>query len=223
MARQASDLQLKKSPKQARSKATVDAICGAAARLMEEEGYAAVTTNRVAERAGVSVGSLYEYFPNKQSIVAAALAAALRDIVAEVGRSLHEALALPDQPRAGIDHWMRAIVGALEARAGLLRVALSEVPFLGEIPEARGLSQTLEQLVRKGRDKSAAVVRLYDPGSQRLAADQHGMDRHAADRPAPAGPPVARAAARRTGGDGAAATLPGTRAGAEGRSADMRE
>ena len=163
MARQASDLQLKKSPKQARSKATVDAICGAAARLMEEEGYAAVTTNRVAERAGVSVGSLYEYFPNKQSIVAAALAAALRDIVAEVGRSLHEALALPDQPRAGIDHWMRAIVGALEARAGLLRVALSEVPFLGEIPEARGLSQTLEQLVRKGRDKSAAVVRLYDP------------------------------------------------------------
>ncbi len=162
MARQATDLQLKKHPKQARSKATVDALCDAAARLMEEEGYAAVTTNRVAERAGVGVGSLYEYFPNKQSIVAATLAAALRDIVAEVGRSLHEALALPGQPRAGIDHWIRTIIAALEARASLLRVALSEVPFLGEIPEARGLSQTLEQIVRKGRDKSAAVVRLYD-------------------------------------------------------------
>ncbi|WP_207766038.1 TetR/AcrR family transcriptional regulator [Solimonas fluminis] len=154
---------MKKQPRQARSRATVEAICDAAARLMQDEGYAAVTTNRVAERAGVSVGSLYEYFPNKQSIVAATLGAALRDIVAGIGRSLHEALALPDQPRAGIDHWIRAIVAALESRAGLLRVALSEVPFLGEIPEARGLSQALEQIVRKGRDKSAGVVRLYDP------------------------------------------------------------
>lgn len=161
--RQTSDLELKKLPKQARSKATVEAICEASARLMEQEGYAAVTTNRVAELAGVSVGSLYEYFPNKQSIVAATLAGALREIVGEVGLSLHAALALPGQPRAGIEHWIRSIVAALEARAGLLRVALGEVPFFWDIPEARDLSQTLLQMVRKGRDKSAGVVRLYDP------------------------------------------------------------
>lgn len=160
---QSVDLKLKKQPRQERARATVDAIGMAAAQLLEQEGYEAVTTNRVAERAGVSVGSLYEYFPNKQSIVAIALGRALREIIDEIGRSLHDALALPEQPRGGIDHWIRAIVCALEKRAALLRVALSEVPFFQEIPEARDLPQTLQQIVRKGRDKSAAVVHLYDP------------------------------------------------------------
>ena len=161
---QAPDLKIKKQPRQARAKATVDSICVAAARLLEKEGYESITTNRVAERAGVSVGSLYEYFPNKQSIVASALAMSLREIVEEIGRSLHVALALTHQPRSGIDHWIRAIVTSLESRAAMLRVALNEVPFFWEIPEARDLPQTLVQLVSKGRDKSAAVVRLsYDP------------------------------------------------------------
>lgn len=158
------DLRIKKQPRQARAKATVDAIGLAAARLLAREGYAAVTTNRVAEQAGVSVGSLYEYFPNKESIVALALAATLRELIEEIGRSLHVALSLPDQPRAGIHHWIGAIVAGLESRAALLRAALNEVPFFWDIPEARDLPQTLEHLVRRGRDKSAAVVRLsYDP------------------------------------------------------------
>lgn len=161
---QAADLTIKKQPRQARAKATVDSICVAAARLLEKEGYESVTTNRVAERAGVSVGSLYEYFPNKQSIVASALAMTLREIIDEIGSSLHVALALENQPRGGIDHWIRAIVSSLESRGALLRVALNEVPFFWDIPEARDLPQTLVQLVAKGRDKSAAVVRLsYDP------------------------------------------------------------
>lgn len=52
---------------------TVDAIIEAAARLFVRDGYAASTTNRIAEVAGVSIGSLYEYFPNKGSILAALL------------------------------------------------------------------------------------------------------------------------------------------------------
>ena len=61
----------RKAPAQRRSRATVDAILEAAARVFAERGFAAGTTNRIAERAGVSVGSLYEYFPNKESILVA--------------------------------------------------------------------------------------------------------------------------------------------------------
>ncbi|MFZ4072035.1 MAG: TetR/AcrR family transcriptional regulator [Caulobacterales bacterium] len=54
---------------QARSKATVHAIVEASARILAEDSWAALNTNAIAQRAGVSVGSIYEYFPDKQAIV----------------------------------------------------------------------------------------------------------------------------------------------------------
>jgi AcrR family transcriptional regulator len=64
-------LEPRKLPKQSRSEATVRAILEAAAQVFERQGYAATTTNRIAERAGVSIGSLYQYFPNKDAILVA--------------------------------------------------------------------------------------------------------------------------------------------------------
>lgn len=64
-------LEPRKLPKQARSGATVEAILEAAAQIFERRGYAAGTTNRIAERAGVSIGSLYQYFPNEDAILVA--------------------------------------------------------------------------------------------------------------------------------------------------------
>jgi AcrR family transcriptional regulator len=61
----------RKLPKQARSETTVEAILEAAAQVFERHGYAAGTTNRIAERAGVSIGSIYQYFPNKDAILVA--------------------------------------------------------------------------------------------------------------------------------------------------------
>ena len=58
-----------RKPKQGRSKATVAAIVEAAARILAEQGWAGFNTNAVAARAGVSIGSLYEYFPDKQALV----------------------------------------------------------------------------------------------------------------------------------------------------------
>jgi AcrR family transcriptional regulator len=59
----------RKRPLQARSKQTVEWILEAAARVFRAEGFEA-TTNRIAELAGVSVGTLYEYFPNKEALLA---------------------------------------------------------------------------------------------------------------------------------------------------------
>ena len=59
----------RKRPRQARSVATFEAILEAAARILESLGFAGFNTNAVAELAGVSIGSLYQYFPSKESLI----------------------------------------------------------------------------------------------------------------------------------------------------------
>ncbi|MFN3512859.1 MAG: TetR/AcrR family transcriptional regulator [Phenylobacterium sp.] len=59
----------RRRPKQARAQATIAAIFEATAQILETEGEARFTTNRIAERAGVSIGSLYQYFADKQAIL----------------------------------------------------------------------------------------------------------------------------------------------------------
>src|SRR5689334_20025487 len=61
----------RKAPHQERSRATVDAILAATARILVKDGYDRASTNKIAAAAGVSVGSLYQYFPSKEALVAA--------------------------------------------------------------------------------------------------------------------------------------------------------
>jgi AcrR family transcriptional regulator len=60
----------RKQPRQDRSRATVEAVLEATTDILIREGYAKLTTNRIAERAGVNIASLYQYFPGKEAIVA---------------------------------------------------------------------------------------------------------------------------------------------------------
>lgn len=62
-------LRPRRRPIQGRSRATVDAIVDATARILVRRGWSGLTTNHVAEKAGVSVGTLYEYFPSKEALV----------------------------------------------------------------------------------------------------------------------------------------------------------
>ncbi len=66
-----SDARPRKIPAQARSRATIEAVLTGAAHILEDEGLTGFNTNAVAERAGVSIGSLYQYFPNKDAILVA--------------------------------------------------------------------------------------------------------------------------------------------------------
>lgn len=63
-----SDFKPRKIPAQARSEFMVDILIEAAARILEERGFAGYSTNTIAEKAGVSIGSLYQYFPNKDAL-----------------------------------------------------------------------------------------------------------------------------------------------------------
>ena len=71
----------RKTPRQRRSAVLVEAIYEAGARILETEGLAGLNTNRVAAVAGVSVGSLYQYFPSKEAIVAGLLRQSRQDLL----------------------------------------------------------------------------------------------------------------------------------------------
>lgn len=58
----------RKEPNQDRAKDTVENIVGATAHILEKDGFEKISTNRIAEKAGVSIGSLYQYFPTKEAI-----------------------------------------------------------------------------------------------------------------------------------------------------------
>lgn len=77
-------LRQRKQPVQARSEITVDALLEASVQVLLAVGYRKLTTTRVAERAGVSVGTLYQYFPNRESLIVAVIERYLREILSSV-------------------------------------------------------------------------------------------------------------------------------------------
>jgi AcrR family transcriptional regulator len=87
---------LRKRPRQVRSRHTVDAILKGADRILRKDGYAAASTNRIARVAGFSVGSLYQYFDDKQAVVGALIDRFLREeaesLVPQVARLERERL-----------------------------------------------------------------------------------------------------------------------------------
>jgi AcrR family transcriptional regulator len=127
----------RKLPRQRRSRVTVDAILDATARALLRGGYGAVNTNLVAELAGVSVGSLYQYFPNKQALVAALRRRHRERMCALVEARLEAAAQAPAEALAGavaaaaIEAWRLdpALSRALELAA--LRVGFD--PTVAEI------------------------------------------------------------------------------------------
>ena len=82
----AARLEPRKSPVQARSTASVDAILKATVQVLLRVGKEKLTTTRVAARAGVSVGTLYQYFPNKSALLRAALRLHVEEILTEVDK-----------------------------------------------------------------------------------------------------------------------------------------
>ncbi len=116
----------RKTPTQERSQATFDAIVEAAARILRDRGTDGLTTNHIAEVAGVSVGSLYQYFPNKEAIVAQLVEYELARDLAHVQASLD---ALTDVPIAdAIDLLYQGIVAHATSTQELHQELLPLVP-----------------------------------------------------------------------------------------------
>lgn len=119
---------MRKEPRQARSRATVETIIQACARILSDEGRAGFTTNKVAELAGVSIGSLYQYFPDKLSLVDAIRRRHLDDCLATMRKSKATGLS-PAQFAAKL---VQAMIAAHSVYPGLHRVLLDEAPSSDE-------------------------------------------------------------------------------------------
>ena len=121
----------RKLPQQSRSQETVDAILAATSRLLVTSGYDTMSTNRIAIAAGVSIGSLYQYFPSKEAIVAALVeghcsAAALASqatLTEHVGSTVEVAA------RAVVE----AMVAAKTLNPRLHRALREQVPRVGKL------------------------------------------------------------------------------------------
>jgi AcrR family transcriptional regulator len=85
-------------PTQARAHATIEAIFEATARIIERDGVAALNTNVIAERAGLSIGTLYEYFPNKEAVLIAMARRRLAQDERVIRQALHDAIDDPAAP-----------------------------------------------------------------------------------------------------------------------------
>lgn len=113
---------VRKQPTQKRAQVLVDSLVEAAGQVVVRDGLDALTTVRVAERAGVSAGSLYQYFADKDDLIAAVSARVEKDMIAAVDRVAASALSLP--PPAFARALLDAAFEAMEARNGLGRELL---------------------------------------------------------------------------------------------------
>lgn len=151
----------RKLPRQERSRATYEAMLEACARLLREQGYEALTTTGVAERAGVGIGTLYEFFPNKESIVAALIEQRIARLVADAAARLDASLAMPNLEEAA-DFLIRGLVDLLLSDRELYRVVLLEVPFSNRLPAMRRAIAELFALARAGGERAVDRVSLPD-------------------------------------------------------------
>jgi len=122
----ASARQVRRRPRQRRARETVEAVLDAVIRILKRDGFRAITTNRIAEVAGVSIGSVYQYFPDKGSIFNALHQRHIDQIDRLVQRKLVEHASSP------LEDLMRGMIEAMiEAHATdpeLYELLLAEVP-----------------------------------------------------------------------------------------------
>ena len=160
------NLKPRRRPVQERSLATVEAILQAAAQVFERRGYAAGTTNRIAERAGVSIGTLYQYFPNKDAI----LVALVHQHLAESTAALQPHLDRLNRG-AGFDDVLPDIVHAMVAMhalaPGLHRVLFEETQLP---PTLRAELDELEDRLVEAAASALAADRDSSPADLRLSA-----------------------------------------------------
>lgn len=121
----------RKQPRQARSIATVDAILEATAHILVREGYDHASTNRIAAQAGVSIGSLYQYFPSKEALVGELVDRFSRRITEMVLRRLAE---LADEPPEVVTRELvRAMVELKREDPRLAQVLREQIPRVGRM------------------------------------------------------------------------------------------
>ncbi|KAA1179882.1 TetR/AcrR family transcriptional regulator [Rhizobium tropici] len=155
----------RKQPKQVRSTELVSAILSAAAQVLAKEGAQRFTTARVAEKAGVSVGSLYQYFPNKAAILFRLQSDEWRQTSDLLRRILEDTKTSPlDRLRSLVHAFIRS-----ECEEAAMRVALNDAaPLYRDAPEAHEARSSGDSILQQFMREALPGI---DEATRILAAD----------------------------------------------------
>ena len=143
----------RRTPHQARAKETLDAIYEATARILERRGRKALNTNYIAARAGICIGTLYQYFPNKEAI----LISMARSVIESDGAALDHALSKGVDESGEEPHRLliRALIAELEKRRETRRAVIDTLIAEGLGSEGALPAQTLADRI------AAKIDRLF--------------------------------------------------------------
>jgi AcrR family transcriptional regulator len=145
---------------QDRSRATVDALIEATARILVREGFDKASTNRIAEVAGVSVGSLYQYFPCKEALVAALIDRHNQEIMQVVRGELAQAANLPIAQ--GIRKLVAMAVKAHRVDPRLHRVLAEQIPRVRRLEKVETFSRENYSLFKAYLERHRDEIRAVD-------------------------------------------------------------
>jgi len=150
----------RKRASQERSRATVDALIEATARILVRDGFDRASTNRIAQEAGVSVGSLYQYFPGKEALVAAVIERHNRDLIEVVRDALAE---VAEQPlERATRKLVAAAIDAHRVDPKLHRVLAEQTPRTGALANVEAFNSDAYGLFRAYLERHRDELRAVD-------------------------------------------------------------
>jgi AcrR family transcriptional regulator len=136
----------RKSASQERSRLTVNAILEATARILVREGYDRASTNKIAATAGVSIGSLYQYFPSKEALLAAVRDRHSHEVLHSIRNTLVEVATRPIEE--AVRGFVSIAIDAHRIDPKLHRVLAEEIPRLGRVESVERTSLDAYALIR---------------------------------------------------------------------------
>ena len=150
----------RKSPSQQRSQLTVAALLKATAHILVKEGYESASTNRIAAAAGVSIGSLYQYFPSKEALVAAVVDRHMQEML-ELLRAAVERVR--EQPvEVATRELVRVMIDAHRVDPRLHRALVEQVPRVGRLENVRAIDREAYTLIRAYLEAHRDELRVAD-------------------------------------------------------------
>lgn len=151
------DFTPKKLPSQQRSKETFEAVIGACTWLLPRRGYAGTTTNHIAERAGVNIASLYEYFPGKDAVVAQVAERLVERVLHRLAAGAHHVM--DRGPENAVRLWIELIYDTVAAEKELVSVFMYQVPYTNQLEPIRAIGARLLDISHQVRRHAGGMVR----------------------------------------------------------------
>ena len=150
----------RKSASQERSRLTINTILEATTRVLMKDGYDRASTNRIAAAAGVSIGSLYQYFPSKEALVAAVSERHSREVLQLMRNVLAKVAARPIEVAAR--EFVTVAIEGHRVNPKLHRVLAEQIPRIGRLQNVEAINQDVHALTRGYLDAHRDEIDVAD-------------------------------------------------------------